>query len=367
MTQTDTQTDAAPMETSNAVVLSPRQALVAGALVLAALAAAGPAWKQAEPFAPGRDFRLPYPLSEDYWLYDRWADRAAERADLLVVGDSVVWGHFVAPDQTLSHHLGGANLGVDGTHPAALAGLVRWYGRGIAGRRVVLHCNPLWMVSKRRDLQVAGKESRLNHPRLVAQLRPAIPGYDAKYSERISICVERVLGFRNLARHVQWSRFGGADLAAWTVRHPRRCAAGAVAAGPDLSDRRPVKRPVSWLEKGIGRQDFPWVQPDESLQWRFFVETLERLRGRGNRVFVVVGPLNEHLLTDASRRRYAAVKDGMLRRLEGMGVPCAAPAPLPSAEYADASHPLAAGYARLAEMLRADEAFAAFDTPETQP
>ena len=110
-TQPDKQTDAGPMESSNAVALSPRQALLAGAIVLAALAAADPAWRRAEAFAPGGDFRLPYPLSEDYWLYDRWADRAADEADLLVVGDSVVWGHFVAPDQTLSHYLGGANLG----------------------------------------------------------------------------------------------------------------------------------------------------------------------------------------------------------------------------------------------------------------
>ena len=346
MAPTNRQTDTAPLANSNAVVLSPRQWLWAGGIVAAALLGAPALWKHCETFTPGRDFRLPYRLSEDYWLYDRWSRRAANEGRLLVVGDSVVWGPPLAAAATHSH-----NLGVDGIHPAALAGLVRWYGRGVAGQRVVLHCNPLWMVSKRRDLRSGDKDPKFNHPRLVAQFTRSIPDYRADRSERVSICAERFMPFRKLARHVQWTRLGGANVPTWTVRHP-------------LSDDPPEHNPTSWLAKGTARQDFPWVTPDDSLQWRFFLEAVGTLRDRGNRLFVVIGPFNEHMLTEDSLRTYDTVKAAMLERLTALGVPCAAPRALPSREYADASHPLAAGYARLAEMLRADEAFAEFNALE---
>ena len=74
---------------------------------------------------------------------------------ILVVGDSVIWGHYVPPNETLAHYLNEfsgtlppgrfANLGLDGTHPAALAGLLRHHGAGLSGRTVVLQFNPLWL------------------------------------------------------------------------------------------------------------------------------------------------------------------------------------------------------------------------------
>jgi hypothetical protein len=61
------------------------------------------------------------------------------------------------------------NLGVDGVHPVALAGLVEHYGHEIRGRKVLLHCNLLWMSSPEADLQ-GGKERSINHPALIPQL-----------------------------------------------------------------------------------------------------------------------------------------------------------------------------------------------------
>jgi hypothetical protein len=72
-------------------------------------------------------------------------------------------------------------------------------------------------------------------------------------------------------------------------------------------------------------------------------------------VFVLVGPYNEHMLTEASRSRYQDVKGTIERWLQAQQLPYLAPPVLPSAEYGDSSHPLAAGYRRLARQL-ADEA-----------
>ena len=54
-----------------------------------------------------------------------------------MLGDSVVWGEYVAPDGTLSHFLNQeaeatnrfVNLGLNGLFPLAQEGLVDYYGK----------------------------------------------------------------------------------------------------------------------------------------------------------------------------------------------------------------------------------------------
>src|SRR5436190_1568292 len=85
-------------------------------------------WKRAETLDLGTDFRMNYDASNDYWLFSRAADLASAKCDIVVLGDSVVWGQYAASDETLSHDLNenlgserAANLGLDGAHPLALA------------------------------------------------------------------------------------------------------------------------------------------------------------------------------------------------------------------------------------------------------
>jgi hypothetical protein len=74
-------------------------------------------------------------------------------------------------------------------------------------------------------------------------------------------------------------------------------------------------------------------------------------------VFVVVGPFNEHVLTPASRERYQHVRATIAAWLQGNRIPHLVPAPLPSEQYGDASHPLAEGYRELARQLADDPFF----------
>jgi len=49
------------------------------------------AWRFFEPFKPDADYRMPHELSNDYWLFERFAGLAAAQYDTLLLGDSVVW------------------------------------------------------------------------------------------------------------------------------------------------------------------------------------------------------------------------------------------------------------------------------------
>ncbi|MBE3070597.1 MAG: SGNH/GDSL hydrolase family protein, partial [Planctomycetes bacterium] len=139
---------------------------------------------------------------------------------------------------------------------------------------------------------------------------------------------------------------------------PIRAEALALGATDEPPSPRPAARP--WSEKGIAPFGPAWVDLETSIQWRLFRRTVEVLRGRGNRVFVVVGPFNEHMLTEKSLEAYKQRTSGVAAWLGAEGVPFAVPDALPTEMYADASHPLASGYRLLAERLAASDAFRRF-------
>jgi hypothetical protein len=353
--------DAAPepaFRVSNAMRLSGRQLAGLAAFAAAIVLLAPPVWKRLEPLETGPDYRVPYALSGDYWHFERVARDAAARCDTVLFGDSVVWGQYVKPGQTLSHHLNEqagrprfANLGADGMHPAALAGLIDYHGVAVAGKKVVLHCNPLWMSSARHDL-TGEDEFRFNHPALVPQFAPRIPCYREEVSRRIGYVAERNVPFLGWAGHLQLAYFGQTSIPEWSLEHPYDNPLAAVTLKlPKPDDDRLRHRPRPWTEQGIQPQDFAWVEPEASFQWKSFRRALEVLQGRGNRVFVLVGPFNEHLMTEAGRAGHARLREGIAAWLRGRGVEHAVPPALPSELYADASHPLDAGYAELARQL----------------
>jgi hypothetical protein len=351
--------------------LSPRQCAAALLIVAALFHLIPKAWERLEPLPMGPRYRIPYRLGDDYWQYAR-ACRAAARGDqTLLIGDSVIWGHYVSTGGTLSHYLNARvgsdrflNLGLDGIHPVALAGLVESYAGAIRGRRVVVNCNLLWTSSPRHDLS-ADKEFSFNHPNLVPQFQPWIGCYRASLSQRIGAAVGRRLPFLSWADHVRIGYFDSADLTTWTFEHPYGNPLAALRAGLPSPDEPPSPPPDArpWSDKRIKPFTPEWVSPDDSLQWRFFRDTVQRLTERGNRVFVLVGPFNEHLLTDEGRQGHDELKRAVDEWLTEQGIPHYVPPALASEQYADASHPTAEGYAALARGLMAQPSFAEFCGP----
>ncbi|NOX53613.1 MAG: hypothetical protein GXP27_04090, partial [Planctomycetes bacterium] len=90
---------------SNEIRLSPRQCGIAAAVLLLAFYGLPRLWEHWEPFQPDSDYRMPFELGNDYWLFSRYCRSAASRDQTIVLGDSVVWGHYVGPAETLSHYL----------------------------------------------------------------------------------------------------------------------------------------------------------------------------------------------------------------------------------------------------------------------
>jgi len=336
-------------------------------LLAAALFVFVPKFWPARAFAgAGPDYRLPYRLSSDYWLFNRYCRWVCSRCDVFVVGDSVVWGHYVSQDGTLSHYLNElagqeqfANLGVDGIHPIALEGLLRYYARDISGKTVLLHFNPLWISSQKHDLQ-SDKEFQFNHPKLVPQFLPKIPCYKASYSEKIGTVVQRHVAFLAWASHLKQAYFDNLDLPRWTLEHPYANPLMEISNFKfqisDLPAIGPAEH-VPWDEKTAAKRDFQWVELETSLQWQSFRRSIALLRARGNTVFVLAGPFNEHMMTDENIKAYRKMQDEIKLWLHQNNVAYFMPEVLPSRLYVDASHPLGEGYAMLAKQIFEDHSF----------
>ena len=360
---TDQTSDVTPFDCSHSLRLSAVDWIIVGVAMLAILGLAPILWQRCERFEPGDDYRMPYELSSSYWLYSRYSRQACDKRKTLVIGDSVVWGHYVPANQTLSHYLNEftgrwqfANLGLDGTHPAALEGLLRFYSPKLRGHAVLLHFNPLWMTSPKHDLQT-DKEFHFNHPDLVSQFTVPIPCYKALFAKRARIAIKRTIPFANWIAHLRATYYDSTDIQTWTLRHPYACPLKPLTRG--LPDSVGVPEPAgeTWVQKGAKKQDVTWVRFDTSLQWKFFRRALDLLQNQGNRVFVLVGPFNEHMLNEADAADYEAIKTQAADWLVKNNIPFSLLRPLPPEHYVDASHPLGEGYALWARRLLEDPVF----------
>ena len=353
---------------ANDVRLGPRGWGIAALLIAATLMLVPRLWQAIEPLEIGSDHRVPYRLGNDYWNYERTCREVAAGKGTLLIGDSVLWGHYVDCAGTLSHFLNEQagddlcdNLGIDGIHPVALVGLIEHYGSAIRNKRVILNCNPLWISSPRHDLS-GNRETQFNHPALVPQFRPWISCYKASISARLGTVASRRLRFLGWANHLRIAYFAGDNLASWTIDHPSQNPFDEITLRLPSPDEPPSPRPDArpWSEKGIRRITPKWVDLEDSLQWKFFRRTVQLLKRRGNQVFVLIGPLNEHMLTESGLAEYQVRKRQIAAWHAAQAVPHFAPPALPSNAYADFSHPTATGYAQLAEQLLYLETFRSF-------
>lgn len=327
------------------------------AILIATVSLIPVVWRGIEKFDPSTDYRLPYSLSSDYWMFARWSKNASSEHPILIIGDSVVWGQYVSMDQTLSRHLNEqagkdifANVGIDGTHPAAILGLIKHYGGNISNKKVILHLNPLWMSSEKHDL--SGKdEFRFNHPRLVPQFIQRPDCYRPSLSRKIGILAERSIPFFSWISHIKSNYFDNMDLQNWTIQYPYQNPLKAVTLDIPVPENQPKSRPVAWFERGMKKQNFQWVEVAKSFQWGSFKKAIGILKARKNTVFVTIGPFNPYILTDESLKRYNGMRAKMEEWLVAEGVQYLSLSDLPSEYYADASHPLKEGYARIAEEL----------------
>lgn len=373
--------------------LTPRQWLVVLVLTVLFTCGASPLWKRWERFDHGADYRVPYTLSNDYWLYERHLERSTHetspggRRPILVLGDSVVWGEYVLTDGTLSHFLTRQidvpqtdtppfiNAGINGLFPLALEGLVRYHADPMHHQKVLLHCNLLWMSSPKADLS-SKKEQTFNHAALVPQFRPRLPCYRAPREQRLSNLVRRQFEMFAWVRHLQDAYFDQQSVPEWTLaassdqpddhpnvyRNPLRQITGIAPGEPALDPQRgpTSERHRDWQSRGMRPQAFEWVPPEVSQQWAAFQRLVQLLESRDNDVLVVLGPFNEAMLAESSRAGFEQWQTTVKTWLASEGIPCVIPESLAPNLYGDTSHPLTHGYRELAENLWSNEDFAAW-------
>ncbi|MCW3055557.1 MAG: hypothetical protein JWN14_4727 [Chthonomonadales bacterium] len=355
---------------ANEMRLNARQWLAALVLALIMIALLPPLWKRIERFDTGPDYRIPYALSNDYWLYQRRLE-GIEAASIPVLGDSVVWGEYVRPEGTLTHFLNQeagqpgkfVNCGVNGLFPLSLEGLVESYAGSLHHRKVILHCNVLWISSPKADLSIQEEET-FNHVPLVPQFSPRIPCYRADTTTRLTITTERSLGFFGWVNHLDNVYFDQQSIPNWTLaqdssdppqspnawRNPLAQITLRVPGEPKDDPQRGPSSPrhKPWNASRATPTHFDWVPLQESLQWHAFQHTVELLRSRGNDVLVILGPFNESMVAEEQRPTLHHLEEGITTWLTTHNVAHLVPQTLPSALYADASHPLTDGYAQLA-------------------
>ena len=147
-----------------------------------------------------------------------------------------------------------------------MGGLVEFYAERVSGKNVLLHCNPLWMSSRRADLQ-DDQANEFNHPRLIPQFVPHIPAYHEEVSPKLGVAVERHLPFSGWTNHLQQTYYDQTGIPSWTLEHPYDNPLRPLTRGLPPADESLRHLPQPWYQSGITPQDFPWVDLNTSLQW----------------------------------------------------------------------------------------------------
>ena len=354
-----------PFQESNALRLDFFDWLVVAIITAVVSLGLPPLWTVFEGFEPDDTYRIPYALSEDYWHFARYARAAAKENGVIVLGDSVVWGRFASLEQTLSSNLKTEtglsfwNLGINGLHPVAMNGLLRYHVRSLRDCDILLHFNPLWISSPQYDLSTE-RETRFNHPKLVPQFLPRIPCYHESADAKADIAAERYAPLRSFASHLSIAYYDNKTPPVWTLDRPYECPLEPLWQEMPAPDILPGEDFRSWKERDMAPQPFEWVSLDNSLQWRFFCQTALHLRSRGNNVFVLVGPFNKHAVAQVSLDSYKATIAAVQKWLVAEGFPCHLASVLPVNLYADASHPIGQGYTHITRELLSQEHFQMF-------
>jgi len=338
------------------------------------------AWEKLESFDPNINYRVPYETSQDYWQYQRHLKHRTQGNEIFFVGDSVVWGEYVKADGTWSAFLNErssgeyqfVNLALNGLYPLALEGLIRHYGDELKKRKVILHCNLLWMSSPEADLSQS-KEQVFNHPTLVPQIRVSIPSYRATLDTRLGRSIGHQWSFLAWVRHLQIQYWDQKDPYAWTLaddgkypptypntyQFPWSVVDYNLITEPEPDPDRGLQssRHQPWSDDGIGTQRFDWVNIDDSLQWEAFKRLCRFILDRDNDLMVVVGPFNRHIMTPDNRAKFMRIEEKVKQWFESSSISYITPKVLDSSLYGDASHPLTEGYQVLAESLWNDSEF----------
>jgi len=107
-------------------------------------------------------------------------------------------------------------------------------------------------------------------------------------------------------------------------------------------------------------QSINWITAENSLQWKFMLETLVSLKNNGNSVAAVITPFNTYMMNENSRMNYFAILAEIEWILRENKITPIIPLILEKKYFADSSHPNAEGYKLIAEDMMKNREFVEF-------
>jgi hypothetical protein len=351
---------------SNCIMTSWRGLILIAVILAMAIVGIPSLWRHFESFEFNDNFRIPYELSTDYWFYNNGVQKACEKYSNIIIGDSFIWGEYVDSNNTLSSCLSRTtvtsqkfvNLGVNGLHPAAAYGLIKYYAPEIRRKHVILFFNPLWIQSPEIDLQ-GTDELSLQHTQLLSQFDTSLKCYQAACNDRLAAVFACSFQWFGFASHIGTLYFNDIGIKKWSVENyntfpglNREKLRKLI-----LNSRQVHTEAQAWFNRNIEPENYQWVRLDTSIQWKYFKKTVELLMQRGNSVFVLVGSFNPYIILSDSLPQYQNLRKEFRQELDVMQVNYIVIPDMPSEYYTDASHVDSRGYKMIAEQLAVDPNF----------
>jgi len=351
---------------SNALILSGREWIIAIVLTALVTGTIYFGWGSWERYNPGPDHRETCwaELQSDYWAYMRWMKTAKERYDILLLGDSVVWGQEVPNDETISHfineELGSprvANMGNDGLHLAGIHGAVQHYGDHLGDTNIILQCSPLWMTSPKRDLR-GEKKARYHHPRLIPQFDSRI-NYYHDLNTRLGYLSEHSFRVFPFVRHLMANYFDNKSISSWMMDHPYKNPFSEVTFQAASVMAESQGKGLDWATKGMKESNEPFIDPETSIQFGLYLDALDLLEKKNANVFVMIGPYNQYYHSAESREKLFEMIGKMKAIFDKRGIPYydTFTAEILSDTFADSCHLLPDGHKVVARELVMDAGF----------
>ena len=232
-------------------------------------------------------------------------------------------------------------------HPIALAELLTYHAPAVANTRVILQFDPLWLMQEGPS-SPHGRAVLFNRPDLIPRLAGHFAG---PFRNVVSLSWSHLLTNSPLKDWGDRLADTRIDFLAWSLDHPYESPLQAISSAlPPSEDRHPLKLD-SWNRHSTALVVTRFDRLDQDIQWQAFLRILSLLELRGNEVLVVLGPMNEHMMSAETLEAYRALKTEMAESLRARHARYFLPTALPSGHYGDICHPLGAGYAELAREL----------------
>lgn len=348
------------------MILSLREWIAAIVVTSVIIATIYYGWSSWERFTPGPDHRETCwaELQSDYWAYMRWCRYARGHYDIMLLGDSVIWGQEVPSNETISHYMNQylgkdmvANLGNDGLFMAGIRGVVKYYGDYLGDTNIIVEFNPLWMTNPTRDLH-GPKKSQYHHPRLIPQFDSRI-NYYHDLNTRMGYQMEHYFRVFPFVRHLMANYYNNTSISGWMVEHPYSDPFSAITfkAAPVMAESQ--GQGIDWEAKKMKIADEPFIDPAESIQFECFLDALSMLEKKHTRVFVLIGPYNTYYLTPESRQRCFDMIANVKKVFDEKGIPYfdSLAIGIPGNTFGDSCHLLKDGHDYLAREFVNDPSF----------